>query len=284
MEKGILQNLVLFTSSYNALEYLKLFLASWRLYAHQYKMIVVDDASSDGSMEYLCSLQDDQLTCVFFDNNQGQSSVYNTAIDVAKSKLDADYICLQNEDFVFGPLWDQDLNKYETDLEKGNFVRMNLASPCPPGCCPVSFYDAGVHPDNFSLDRWREFCLDPYTLDVRIHEEDNRLAAPYIFSSKYTSLYQYDTAYNGGGFMDSDLRFKIWLLTGHTGILLKPNLCFHFSGASSDKVKAQGLWIEHEDTFRNKWGIDIGLATDCFNGKSALTPDLMVACRKRAQQ
>lgn len=82
-------------TSYNRLEKLKRSLNSALSQTFQnYEIIVVDDFSSDGSIEFLKALQNKKIKSYFFDKNQGQAKATNYAINKTSGKwiafLDAD--------------------------------------------------------------------------------------------------------------------------------------------------------------------------------------------------
>jgi GT2 family glycosyltransferase len=102
---------------------------------------------------------------------------------------------------------------------------------------------------------------------------------PFIFSTSMIDKYHFDEKFHTGGVLDTDFLFTLFL-DGYPLERCAKNLFFHFSGGSTDKQKAAGIWIEHGDTFFNKWGITVGEAMHAIIGIKDLPVEQIVRLKK----
>ena len=63
------------------------------------EIIVVDDCSTDGTREYLQSLREDGITCVFHERNQGKGAALRTGF----ARATGDVILVQDADLEYDP-------------------------------------------------------------------------------------------------------------------------------------------------------------------------------------
>ncbi|MDD5606045.1 MAG: glycosyltransferase family 2 protein [Patescibacteria group bacterium] len=88
--------------TYNRLGYLKKCLASLRNLDHQdFELVVVDDASTDGTREFLESWQDDRVRVIRQPMNQGVARARNVGIKVASGEV----LAFIDDDCVAEPAW-----------------------------------------------------------------------------------------------------------------------------------------------------------------------------------
>ncbi|OUS40879.1 hypothetical protein A9R00_03790 [Oleispira antarctica] len=66
-----------------------------------WKLVIVDDGSEDGTEEYLNSLSDPRILTYSFDKNSGVNKARNKAIDIIQEKDISGYITLLDDDDVF---------------------------------------------------------------------------------------------------------------------------------------------------------------------------------------
>ena len=279
---SIFDDLVLISPTYNTLEFLKLFVESWRVFASRYRMIVVVDGSTDGTdgfLEAICGHSGyERLSYISFGSNKTQPWAYNAGIKSAIYDMHAKYVCVLNDDMVFGPNWDLGISNYLEFLDSGNYIILNLSSPCVKGLSAVSHIASGNTPSNFNIESWATFCNDKHTLRVLVYEEAVGPGLPFIASSVTLSKYYFDYIYKGGGCLDTDWRFSM-ALSGGKYELLRENLIFHFSNGSTKKILDSGSWVEHGGTFFDKWGIGIGVACGYVNYYEGIDDDDLVRLR-----
>lgn len=102
---------------WNALEYTKLTLKSlFETVHHPYVLTIVDNASTDGTQEYLKKILKPEncidIHLIFNQDNNGYGGAINQGYEVSK-KLGTKYTCVCNNDVYFEDNW---LSKLESDM------------------------------------------------------------------------------------------------------------------------------------------------------------------------
>ena len=87
------------TLTYNKLEYTKKFIESLYKYTKDFELIIVDNGSTDGTVEFLKSLKDVKL--ILNNENKGFSAGNNQGIELAEGE----YIGFLNNDILLYPAW-----------------------------------------------------------------------------------------------------------------------------------------------------------------------------------
>lgn len=275
----MLDNLVLATPSYNSLEYLEVFLVSWKKYAHDYSLVVYHDGPSSEFESFIQSswvdseVKEGRLLIYAGNEHRGQPVAYNTCLERAVNHFKASYILMLNDDMVFSPAWSRSLDSMQSILDTHKaYISLNLAWPGPPGYTAVSCPEIDKNPKKFDWQLWHTFSNNYTNKDMYLDKTEFGPGFPFIVSSKVAESYKFDERYSGGGCLDTDFLFSLWL-DGFFLERLSNNLLFHFSGGSTDKQKAMGVWVEHGTTFIDKWGIPIGKAMHLIMGKDTASQD-----------
>jgi len=215
----------------------------------------------------------------YFDFNLGQPIAYNTCMRNARDVFGAKYVLMSNDDMVFGPFWDQGLEKYTTDIQKGLLLSLYYAWPGPWGYGAVSYEEGGSDPHTFDLAKWEQFCRNYVHPKDLVGKTGFGPGFPFIISTDLIDTYHFDEEFHTGGVLDTDFLLTLFL-DGYPMERLGQNLFFHFSGGATDKQKAQGIWIEHGDTFINKWGISVEKAQWAITGKQPFSESTLSSLKK----
>ena len=102
--------LSIITLTYNNLVYTKKFIESLYKYTKDFELIIVDNGSTDGTVEYLKTL--DGLKLILNKENQGFSKGNNQGIEIAQGE----YIGFLNNDILLYPNWFEECEKvFETE-------------------------------------------------------------------------------------------------------------------------------------------------------------------------
>ena len=86
--------------NYNGLSLLKAYLPTLLLYSHGYGIIIIDNGSTDGSVDYLRN-HFPTVTCMVHDGNYGVAKGYNVAL----KQIKATYYVLLNNDLLVTANW-----------------------------------------------------------------------------------------------------------------------------------------------------------------------------------
>lgn len=268
----MIKEFVLATPTYNASEYLDVFLKSYKKYASDYPLVLVSDGSTDNTKEVIESHDIKNLHVEYFESNKGQPIAYNTCLKKARDVFGAKYILMLNDDMVLGPFWDRGLSQYLESIDNGLILSLYYAYPGPQGYGAVPYEAGGKDPYTFNLDQWDVFCRGYVHPEDFVGKTGFGPGFPFIISSKLIDTYHFDEKFHTGGVLDTDFLFTLYL-DGYEMERLAQNLCFHFSGGSTDKQKAQGIWIEHGTTFKDKWDLEVGFAQWAITGIKPLSWD-----------
>ena len=96
--------LSIITLTYNKLEYTKKFVTSLYKYTKDFELIIVDNGSSDGTVEYLKSLG---VKLILNEENHGFSRGNNQGLELAEGE----YIGFLNNDILLYPNWFEECEK-----------------------------------------------------------------------------------------------------------------------------------------------------------------------------
>ena len=99
--------LSIITLTYNHLQYTKKFIESLYKYTSDFELIIVDNGSTDKTVEYLKSLNYDNIKIIFNTENLGFSKGNNQGIEIAQGE----YIGFLNNDILLYPNWFEECEK-----------------------------------------------------------------------------------------------------------------------------------------------------------------------------
>tara|TARA_R110002012_G_scaffold281399_2_gene470447 strand:- start:825 stop:2003 length:1179 start_codon:yes stop_codon:yes gene_type:complete len=218
--------------SRNNLELLKLAYQSIKELINEHDIIILDDASIDGTKEWLKNIKDDNLTIFTNPTNDrmGIVGMYNKGAKMAKT----DIIFTFHADMVAGENLDVNILKH---LKRGTVVPATRIEPPlhPPG--PEKIIHAfGNEPEEFSMDEWR---LKNKSLEVKGKITKGLFAPWAIYKDDYLSIGGEDELFHPQSKDDSDL-FNRFVLKGYNVIQPWDALVYHFTSRGSRFNKYAG--------------------------------------------
>ena len=218
--------------SRNNLELLKLAYSSIKKLQNNHDIIILDDASVDGTKEWLNSLKDNNLT-VFTNptkERMGIVGMYNKGAKLAKT----DIIFTFHADMVAGKNLDVNILKH---LKRGTVVPATRIEPPlhPPGPEKI-IYDFGVEPEEFSMEKWDSLNE---SLEVKGKTTKGLFAPWAIYKEDYLSIGGEDELFHPQSKDDSDL-FNRFVLKGYNVIQPWDALVYHFTSRGSRFNKHAG--------------------------------------------
>ena len=114
--------LSIITLTYNKLKYTKKYIESLYKYTRDFELIIVDNGSTDGTREYLQSL--DGVKLIFNEENVGFSKGNNQGLELAEGE----YIGFLNNDILLFPDWFEECEKV-FQQENAGFVGPRHINP-----------------------------------------------------------------------------------------------------------------------------------------------------------
>ena len=232
--------------THNQLNFTKQCIDSIRKYTAYgtYELIIVDNASSDGSVEWL--QQQPDLRVLYNSQNEGFPRGCNQGIGIALF----DNILLLNNDTIVTPNW---LANLTTCLHSD--AAIGAVSAVTNNC---SYYQT-IATNYQSEAELYSFAQEFNVSNPGLWEDRIKLVG-YCFLMKRTVLQKtglLDERFSPGNFEDDDLSFRI-LEAGYRLVLCKDTFIHHY-GSVSFKEKPEWyrqLMATNKQKFIEKWGID----------------------------
>ena len=243
--------------SRNNLEFLKLAYKSIRDLETKHEVLVLNDASIDGTQEWIESLNDKDLITY---HNPGPERIgivgmFDKGIEMART----DIIMAFHADMVTCKDFDKNILKH---LEKGTIVTgTRVEPPLHPDGPEKQLMNFGIEVDEFSFDKW-------YEGSEKLKEDKvtEGIFAPWcIYKEDFLAIGGHDELFAPQSKEDSDL-FNRFFLNGYKFKQPWDALVYHFTSRGSRFNKYSGgsagknsnEWIEtttkNGRNFIRKWG------------------------------
>ena len=231
--EGNMEKITFVIPSRNNLEFLKLAYKSLKLLKGNHDILVLNDASEDGTSEWLSSLEDDNL--IIYTNpgpeRIGIVGMFDKGIEMART----DIIFAFHSDMVAGKNLDVNTLKY---LERGKVVSATRVEPPlhPPGPEKI-IKDFGVEPDDFILDRW--YSVDDVLLEQKNKTTEGIFAPWCMYKDDFLTIGGHDKLFAPQSREDSCL-FSRMAIKGYGFIQSWDALVYHFTSRGSRFNKYSG--------------------------------------------
>ena len=252
-----MQKITFVLPSRNNLEFLQLAYKSIRNLETKHEVLVLDDASVDGTQEWIKSLNDEDLITY---HNPGPERIgivgmFDKGIEMARTEI----IFAFHADMVAAPKLDENILKH---LKPGVVVSATRIEPPlhPPGVEKIT-QDFGVEDNEFKWNEFNEFCLK--TIEENKDKTTEGIFAPWcMYKSDFLG---HDELFAPQSKEDSDL-FNRFVLSGYKVIQSWDGLVYHFTSRGSRFNKHAGggagknsnEWLytttKNGRNFIRKWG------------------------------
>ena len=207
--------LSIITLTYNHLDFTKQYIESLYKYTSDFELIVVDNGSTDGTVEYLKSLDKDNLKLVFNKENLGFSKGNNQGIEISESE----YIGFLNNDILLSPNWFIECEKV--------FERENAAFVSPRQVNP---HFENINSENY-LKEYKNNSSNSYEKSF-----DNCEFACVITKKDILSkIGGFDEKFSPAFFEDNDLKIRA-LDAGYDIFVVNTVPFFHYGSVTSKKL------------------------------------------------
>ena len=206
---------------YNNLRHLKNAYESVRKYYSNIELILIDDGSDDGTIEWLESLKDNHLKFWREDKRIGHTILYDKGIDAATN----DIVGILHADMYIAPNYIENLIKH---LQPGTVVcATRVEPPLHPGGNEKIIADFGQDFDSLKINDFYKFAIDEMS---KSKDTTTRgMFAPWLLYKKdYQSIGGHDHGFAPFPYEDSDI-FQRWILAGYKMIQSRDALVYHLT-------------------------------------------------------
>lgn len=233
--------------SYNTYEMTRCCIESIRRnnVSSSYEIIVVDNASTDRSLEWL----EQQEDVVLIKNSENRGFPYgcNQGIEAADSETD---IMLLNNDTILFPnsLFWLRMGLYEEDNIGATGCMTNYASN-----------GQAISEKYATIQEYEEYAIKNNVLQDNPHELKIYLVgfAVLIRREALDEIGRLDIRYSPGQFEDCDLGVNL-CQNGWHNVLCHNSFIYHFGGGAGQNRQAwQDIYQRNREIFKNKWAFDI---------------------------
>ncbi len=209
------------------------------------EIVVVDNASRDGSAEMLEQMRDERVRVVLNRENTGFAAANNQALSVATGS----YLVLLNNDTVVPRGWLPRLLRHLDDPQVGLTVAVTN----------FSGNESRIAVPYTTLDEMAVFA-DDYMSEHEGERFDIRVAAMYCVGMRrdvYERIGPLDEEFGVGMFEDDDYSHRA-RLAGFRVVCAEDVFVHHFGQASFSKLDAaayEKLWKRNQTLFEKKWNV-----------------------------
>lgn len=246
--------------SRNNLEFLQLAYQSIRRLDTIHEILILDDASIDGTKEWITSLNDDDILHY---HNPGPERIgivgmFDRGIEMARTEI----IFAFHADMIAAPKLDENVLKH---LTLGTVVSATRIEPSLHPAGPEKILkDFGIEPNEFQYENFRNDVIKLQQLNKNKTTEG--IFAPWcMYKSDYLAVGGHDELFAPQSKEDSDL-FNRFVLNGYKVIQSWDALVYHFTSrgsrfnthaggsAGKDSPEWQYTTTKNARNFIRKWG------------------------------
>ena len=256
--------------SRNNLEFLQLAYKSIRNLETKHDILVLNDASTDGTQEWIDSLYDEDLIVY---HNPGPDRIgivgmFDKGIEIARTEI----IFAFHADMVAAPDLDKHILKH---LKKGTVVSATrVEPPLHPDGPEKILMDFGIEVEDFDYDKFCNWVTKPIDSEGGYQPKHDKLVTEGIFApwcmykEDFLAVGGHDELFAPQSKEDSDL-FNRFVLNGYKVLQTWEGLVYHFTsrgsrfnkhaGGGAGKNSEEWLYTTTKNmrNFIRKWGTPV---------------------------
>ena len=223
--------------SRNNLEFLKLAYKSIRNLKTNHEILVLNDASTDGTEKWVNNLQHTDKNLIIYHNpgpnRIGIVGMFDRGIEMANT----DIIFAFHADMVAAPNLDKHILKH---LKKGTVVSATrVEPPLHPDGPEKMLVDFGIEVDNFDIDKFNNWVNNEYKPKHDTLVTEGIFAPWCMYKEDFLAVGGHDELFAPQSKEDSDL-FNRFVLNGYKVLQTWEGLVYHFTSRGSRFNKHAG--------------------------------------------
>ena len=209
--------------SYNNLRHLKNVYSSIKRNEPDAEIILIDDASTDGTSEWIREIQKSDGEVITFrtDFRQGHTLLYDAGIQLATNEI----VGILHADMVIGPNYVKNLIKH---LKKGTIVcGTRVEPPLHPMGKEKIIKNFGMDFDTLDIDGFETFCIEQQSMSGDLITKG--MFAPWaLYKDDFQGIGGHDPLFAPFPYEDSDI-FQRWILAGYKLIQSRDAFVYHLT-------------------------------------------------------
>jgi glycosyltransferase involved in cell wall biosynthesis len=251
----------------------------------------LDDASTDGTREWLLSLPKDNLYAPYFaDKRVGHTVLYDKGI----AQVNEDIVGILHADMIIGPNYVENLLKH---LQPGKVVcATRIEPPLHPEGKEKIIKDFGQDFDSLNVSAFESFCVEKQT-EFKNQTTKGMFAPWVIYKKDFQAIGGHDPLFAPFPYEDSDI-FQRWIMAGYKLIQSRDALVYHLTcrghrwteqvgkddefykkataKAARNYIRKWGSWIENDEyqhpIIKHKYDIGFVVHNCNFQALTTLEP------------
>jgi glycosyltransferase involved in cell wall biosynthesis len=224
--------------SYNNLQHIQNAYASILKHAPEAEIVLLDDGSTDGTWEWMQSLNHSKLITFKSDDRVGHTILYDKGIELATN----DIVGIIHADMILGPNYVENLIKH---IKPGTVVcGTRIEPPLHPEGKEKIIRDFGMDFDLLNIDAFETFVTEA---QIEFKDQTTKgMFAPWIIYKKdFQAIGGHDPLFAPFPYEDSDI-FQRWILVGY------------------DLIQSRDAFVYHLTCRGHRWNDKVGTDDDYF--------------------
>ena len=207
--------------AHNNLRHLKNAYASVKKHAPEAEIVLLDDASTDGTWDWMQQLNDPNVITYQSPTRDGHTVLYDMGIQLASN----DIVGIMHADMIMGPNYVENIIKH---LKPGKVVCATRIEPPlhPPGKEKI-IQDFGLDFDSLNVLGFELYCEE---LQIEFKDQITKgMFAPWVlYKEDFFAIGGHDWGFAPFPYEDSDI-FQRWILAGYELIQSRDAFVYHLT-------------------------------------------------------